>query len=86
MPTEVALELAMRLLIEVIAAILLLICVTGTSAGFAAGRTGRSTDGLSCAFSVPPNASPAARCAAIRKQCGEKFWANYCSGWMLAGG
>jgi hypothetical protein len=45
---------------------------------------GRSADGLSCSFSVPANASPAARCASIKRQCGGKFYANYCSGKMLS--
>ncbi|MBV9562916.1 MAG: hypothetical protein JOY90_21115 [Bradyrhizobium sp.] len=76
----------MRLLIEIIAAILLVVCVTVTSAASPSGRIGRSADGLSCGFSVPQNASPAARCAAMRKQCGGKFWANYCGDRMLAGG
>jgi hypothetical protein len=35
-------------------------------------------------FSVPPNASPAARCAAIRRQCGGKFYANTCGDKMLS--
>jgi hypothetical protein len=72
----------MRLLIEIIAAILLVCCVSVTSAANAAGR--RSTDGLSCGFSVPASASPAARCAAIRRQCGGKFYANYCGQWMVS--
>jgi hypothetical protein len=61
----------MRLTIEIIAA-------------FAAGNTGRTADGLGCNISLPQNASPAARCAAIKRQCGGKFWANYCSGRMLS--
>jgi len=72
----------MRLVIEILAALLLVLCVGGSSAGFAAG--GHSADGLSCAFSVPQNASPAARCAAIRRQCGGKFYANYCGDKMLS--
>ena len=74
----------MRLLIEIIAATLLVFCITATSAAFAAGGSGRSADGLSCAFSLPQNASPAARCAAIRRQCGGKFYANYCGDKMLS--
>lgn len=74
----------MRLIVEIIAALLLLICVTVSSAAFAAGKTGRSADGLSCAFGLPANASPAARCAAIRRQCGGKFYANYCGDRMVA--
>jgi hypothetical protein len=74
----------MRLTIEIIAALLLLVCISATSAAFAAGKLGRSADGLACAFSLPQNASPAARCAAIRRQCGGKFYANYCGDRMLA--
>jgi hypothetical protein len=73
----------MRLAIEILAAALLVFCVTATSAAFAAAKS-RSADGLSCAFSVPANASPAARCAAIRRQCGGKFFANYCGDKMLS--
>ena len=67
----------MRLLIEIAAAALLVICIATTSAAFAAGK-GRSADGLTCGFSVPQNASPAQRCAAIKRQCGGKFFANAC--------
>jgi len=74
----------MRLLIEIIAAILLVCCVSVTSAAFAAGKMGRSADAVSCGFSVPANATPAQRCAAIKRQCGGKFWANYCSGYMVS--
>ena len=74
----------MRLTIEIAAAVLLLFCITATSAAFAAGRMGSSADGLTCSFSVPANASPAARCAAIRRQCGGKFYANYCGDKMLS--
>ena len=56
----------MRLMIEIAAAALLVFCISATSAAFAAGKAGRSADGLSCSFSVPANASPAARCAAIK--------------------
>jgi len=72
-----------RLAIEIIAAALMVVFVSVSSAAFAAG-TGRSADGLSCGFSVSANASPAARCAAIKRQCGGKFYANYCSGKMLS--
>jgi hypothetical protein len=75
----------MRLLIEVAVATLLLFCITATSAAFAANKERRSADGLSCTFSVPANASPAARCAAIRRQCGGKFYANYCDDKLLSG-
>jgi hypothetical protein len=71
-------ERAMRLTIEIVAAALLIFCITATSAAFAAGKAGRSADGLGCSFSAAKNASPAARCAAIRRQCGGKFYANYC--------
>jgi hypothetical protein len=64
----------MKLLIEIAAAALLIVCITVSSAAFA-GPTG---DGLTCSFSVPSGASPAARCAAIKRQCGGKFYANYC--------
>lgn len=74
----------MKLMIEILAAALLVFCVSATSAAFAAGKSGRSADGLSCAFSLPANASPAARCAAIRKQCGGKFVANYCGDRLLS--
>jgi hypothetical protein len=74
----------MRLTIEIAAAALLVICISATSAAFAAGKTARSADGLSCSFSVAKNASPAARCAAIRRQCGGKFYANYCGDRMLS--
>ena len=76
----------MRLTIEIIAAALLVFCISATSAAFAAGtKTGRSADGLSCAFSVAKkNASPAARCAAIRRQCGGNFYANYCGDKLLS--
>jgi hypothetical protein len=74
-----------RLTIEIVAAALLLFCISASSAAFAAGsKTGRSADGLSCAFSVPQNASPAARGAAIRRQCGGKFHANYCGDRLLS--
>jgi hypothetical protein len=73
----------MRRTIEIAAAALLLFCITATSAA-AAGRIGHSADGLSCAYGVPANASPAARCAAIRRQCGGKFAANYCGGKLLS--
>ncbi len=75
----------MRLMIEIVIAALLVSCITATSAAFAAsGRAGRTADGLGCSFSVPANASPAARCAAIRRQCGGKFFANYCGDKLLA--
>ena len=77
-------ETSMRLLIEIAAATLLVVCVTISSAAFAAGKTGRSADGLSCGFSLPQNASPAARCAAIKRQCGGKFYANACGDRMLS--
>jgi hypothetical protein len=74
----------MRLMIEIAAAALLVCCISATSAAFAAGKTGSAADGLSCSFSAPANASPAARCAAIRRQCGGKFYANYCGDRMLS--
>jgi hypothetical protein len=74
---------AMRLTIEIIAAALLVVCITASSAAFA-GKAVRSADGLFCSFSAPANASPAARCAAIRRQCGGKFYANYCGDKLLS--
>ncbi|PDT91743.1 hypothetical protein CO669_00150 [Bradyrhizobium sp. Y36] len=68
----------MKLLIEIAAAALLVVCISASSAAFAAGKPGRSADGLSCGFTVPQNASPASRCAAIKRQCGGKFYANAC--------
>jgi hypothetical protein len=74
----------MRLTIEIVAAALLVFCISATSAAFAAGKMGRTADGVNCGFSVPANASPAARCAAIKRQCGGKFYANYCGDKMLS--
>ena len=74
----------MRLTIEIIAAALLVVCISASSAAFAAGQMGRSSDGLSCSFSVPAGASPASRCAAIKRQCGGKFAANYCGDKLLS--
>ena len=74
----------MRLTIDIAVATLLLFCISATSAAFAAGKAGRSADGLSCSFSAAKNASPAARCAAMRRQCGGKFYANYCGDKMLS--
>jgi hypothetical protein len=74
----------MRLMIEIAAAALLVCCISASSAAFAAGKPGRSADGLSCAFSLPANASAAARCATIRRECGGKFAANYCGDKMLS--
>ena len=36
----------MRLMIEIAAAALLVVCISATSAAFAAGKSGRSADGL----------------------------------------
>ena len=74
----------MRLLIEIAAAALIVICVSVSSAAFAAGKAGRGADGLGCSFSMATNASPAARCAAIKRQCGGKFYANYCGDKLLS--
>ncbi len=73
----------MKLAIEIAVAALLVFCISATSAAFAAG-VGRSADGLNCGFSVPANASPAARCAAIRRQCGGKFYASACGNRMIS--
>ena len=75
----------MRLLIEIATAALIVICITASSAAFAAGKTGRSADGLSCAFTVPQNATPAQRCVSIRHQCAGKFYANYCGDRLVSG-
>jgi hypothetical protein len=58
----------MRLTIEIAAATLLVVCISASHAAFAAGKTGRSADGLSCGFSVPQNATPVRRCAAIKRE------------------
>jgi hypothetical protein len=67
-------------MIEIAAAALLVFCLAATSAAAA----GRSADGMSCSFSVASNATPAARCAAIRRQCGGKFYTNACGGYLLS--
>ena len=72
----------MRLLIEIAAAALLVICIATSSAAFAAGK--HSADGLSCGFTVPQNATPAARCAAIKRQCGGKFYASACGDRLMS--
>lgn len=74
----------MRLLIEIAAAALLVVCITASSAAFADGKSGRSAGGLSCGFTVPQNASPAARCAAIKRQCGGKFYASACGDRLMS--
>jgi hypothetical protein len=74
----------MRRLIEIAAATFLVVCITASSAAFAAGKMGRSADGLSCGFTVPQNASPAARCAAIKRQCGGKFYASACGDRLMS--
>ncbi|WOH50443.1 hypothetical protein [Bradyrhizobium sp. sBnM-33] len=74
----------MRLTIEIAATALLVVCLSATSAAFAAGKSGKSADGLGCSFSVAKGASPAARCAAIKRQCGGKFYANYCGDKLLS--
>jgi hypothetical protein len=74
----------MRLAIEIAATALLVVCISASSAAYAAGNAARNADGLGCSFSVAKNVSPAARCAAIRRQCGGKFYANYCGDKMLS--
>ncbi|MDI1263567.1 MAG: hypothetical protein PS018_09955 [bacterium] len=74
----------MRLVIEIVAAALFVFCISATSAAFAAGKSNKSADGISCSFSVAKGASPAARCAAIKRQCGGKFYANYCGDKLLS--
>lgn len=70
----------MRLMIEIAAAALLVVCISATSAASAEGKPGSTT----CAFAVARDASPAARCAAIKRQCGGKFYANYCGDRLLS--
>ena len=77
-------KLLKRLLIKIAAATLLVVCISASSAALAAGKPGRSADGLSCGFTVPQNASPAARCAAIKRQCGGKFYANACGSRLMS--
>ena len=75
----------MRLTIEIVAAALLVVCISATSAAFAAGKAGKSAaDGLGRSYSVAQGASPAARCAALKRQCGGKFYANYCGDKLLS--
>ena len=77
-------RLLMRLLIEITAVVLFFVCITASGAAFAAGKIGRSADGLSCGFTLPQNASPAARCAAIKRQCGGKFYASACGDKLMS--
>ena len=74
----------MRLTIEIVAAALLVVCISATSVAFAAGKAAKSADGVSCTFNVPQGASSVARCAAIKRQCGGKFYANYCGDKLLS--
>ncbi|MET4293368.1 hypothetical protein ABIB06_004384 [Bradyrhizobium sp. LB8.2] len=74
----------MRLLIEIAAVAFLVVCITASGAAFAAGKMGRSADGLSCAVTLPQNASPAMRCAAIKRQCGGKFFASTCGDRLMS--
>ena len=74
----------MRLIIEIVAAMLVVACVSVSSAAAAPRASGTSADGLGCSFSVAQGASPAARCAAITRQCSVKFHANYCGDKMLS--
>ena len=60
----------MRLMIEIAAAALLVVCISATSAAFAAGKTGERRR-PELFFSVAKNASPAARCAAIKGNAAE---------------
>ncbi|MGH6679974.1 MAG: hypothetical protein ACREDL_13845 [Bradyrhizobium sp.] len=74
----------MRLAVEIVATLFLMVCVSASGVAFSAPGLGRSADGLSCGFSVRQNATPAQRCAAIRRQCGGKFYANYCGDRLVA--
>jgi len=73
-----------RLLIEIATAALIVVCITASSAALAADRMGRSADGLSCAVSLPQNATPTQRCAAIKRQCGGKFSASACGDKLMS--
>ncbi|WP_440636755.1 hypothetical protein ACSHT2_23235 [Bradyrhizobium sp. PUT101] len=77
-------RLLTRLPIEIAVAGLLVVCISASGAAFAAGKSGLSADGLSCGFTIPQNASRAARCAAIKRQCGGKFYANACGDKLLS--
>jgi hypothetical protein len=72
------------LIAAIAAAALLVCCISASSAAFAAGKIGRNADGLNDAFSVPASVPPAARCAAIKRQSGGKFSANYCGDRLLS--
>jgi hypothetical protein len=74
----------MRLPIEIAAAAFLVVCIAASSEAFAAGKPGRSADGLSCGFSLPQNATPAQRCTAIKRQCGGKFYASACGDKLMS--
>ena len=70
----------MKSLIEIAAAALLIVCIAGPGVALA----GPAADGVTCSFSAPKGASSAARCAAIKRQCGGKFHANYCGDKLLS--
>jgi hypothetical protein len=74
----------MRLLIEIAAVAFLVVCITASGAAFAAGKMGRSADGLNCGVTLSQNASPATRCAAIKRQCGGKFYASACGDRLMS--
>ncbi len=74
----------MRLVIEIAAAALLVFCISATSAAFAAGKPAAAPTAWAARSAFRRIASPAARCAAIRRQCGGKFYANYCGDRMLS--
>ena len=74
----------MRRLLEIAPAALLVVCIGASSAALAAGKPGRSADGLSCGFTIPQSASPASRCAAIKRQCGGKFYASACGDKLMS--
>ena len=76
----------MRLIIEIAAAVLLVCCISATSAAFSSVETDRRADGLDGRFSVPANASQAQRYSAIRRQCDGKFWANAPGDGLLSAG
>jgi hypothetical protein len=57
---------------------------TAAAAADGKPRRGVQADGTTCAFSVAKSATPAGRCAAIRRQCGGKFYASACGDKLLS--
>jgi hypothetical protein len=57
-PDDLRRNLSMRLAIEIAIAALLVFCISASSAAFAAEKTDRGADDVTCAFTVPQNAAP----------------------------